>query len=415
MSKLYVDLQTNLPSVFNEKDIQIILDKILTSQKQQQTLVLNSFVISKAFLENISKDCGELVKDKAKKAVESGKYQQYQTSLQVSHKTNKFEEVEEKVDKREERRKKAAGGKTGGGTQGRETKTKSTKKSGRNYNKQIEDDFEREEKMVLEILNEEDLLGAIQVPLEEEGLEELVQPIIEYLLPKLNEQGLEIAGTIYATTIADKTANRRQTHNEVQNKLNAMLGDIRLFEKGIKLFPVDVQSHLYKYLIKTLCTDVVTEILNYVAAEQNIDTTTENFNNDQRLKFINELPQEFKAPLTNLTKTLTGHSVDEFMTAVEEGLSACSMIIKKIDKKKDRTTVLTHKHELLEKLNSCTDVALVLHLAVLVIFTVATQSMLHCSGRHLASVLTFLKSYLNGEEYNELKSYHGKKCNDYRK
>ncbi|KAJ8934336.1 hypothetical protein NQ314_013377 [Rhamnusium bicolor] len=73
---------------------------------------------------------------------------------------------------------------------------------------------------------------------------------------------------IYATTVADRTANRRQTHNELQNKLNALIGDVRLFEKGIKLLPNDVQALLVKYLLKTLCTDIVTEILNYVAAEQ---------------------------------------------------------------------------------------------------------------------------------------------------
>ncbi|CAH0553381.1 unnamed protein product [Brassicogethes aeneus] len=403
-SKSYVDLQTNLPSVFNENDIKLVLDKVLTNQKLQQTLVLNCFVISKAFIEKISKDCDELVKEKAKKSVESGKYQQYQTSLQVSHKSLKFDDVEEKVDKREERRKKAAGGKTGGGTQGRETKTKSTKKPGRTTTKQV-DDFE-EKKVVLNILTEEDLTSAIQMPLEEEGLDELMQPIIDYLLPKLNEQGIEIAGNIYATTIADRTANRRQTHNEIQNKLNVMVGDIRLYEKGLKLLPADCQAQLYKYLLKTHCTDVVTEILNYVAAEQNLNPVNENFNNDQRLKFINDLPQEYKTPLANLTKTLSGQSVDDFMAAVEEGLAACSMIIKKIDKKKDRTTILAHKHELLEKLNSCTDVALILHLAILVIFTTATQNMLHASGRHLSSLLTFLKQYLSEEEYSEFMLYY---------
>ncbi|KAJ8934334.1 hypothetical protein NQ314_013375 [Rhamnusium bicolor] len=114
-SKSYVDLQNNLPSVFNEKDIQLILNSVLTSQKQLQTIVINSYIVSKWFIEKLSKDCDELVKEKAKTIVESGKYQQYQVSLQASHtKLQKFDD-EEKVDKREERRKKAAGGKSGGG------------------------------------------------------------------------------------------------------------------------------------------------------------------------------------------------------------------------------------------------------------------------------------------------------------
>lgn len=231
--------------------------------------------------------------------------------------------------------------------------------------------------------------------------------ITDYLLPKLNEQGLEIASAIYATTVADRTANRRQTHNELQNKINTLLTDIRLFEKGLKLLPIELQTLLIKYLLKTLCTDIVNEILNYVASEQNSNTNTDNFNNDQRLKFVNELPLEYKTPLLPLVKSLSGQSIDDFMAAVEEGLTSCSMIVKKVDKKKDRTMILNHKYQLLEELNKCEDLALSLHLATLVVFTTATQCMLHASGRHVAGILTFLKSYLSEEHMTEFTSYHG--------
>lgn len=250
--------------------------------------------------------------------------------------------------------------------------------------------------------------GSIEQDLAEEGLEELMDSITEYLLPKLNEQGLNIASTIYATTVADRTANRRQTHNELQNKINTLLGDIRLFEKGLKLLPTELQTQLLKYLLKTLCTDVVNEILNYVAAEQNSNTVTDNFNNDQRVKFVNDLPSEYKTVLLPLVRSLSGQSIDEFMATVEEGLISCSMIVKKIDKKKDRSMILNHKYQLLEELNKCEDLALSLHLATLVIFTIATQCMLHASGRHVAGVLAFLKTYLTEEQAAELTSYHGK-------
>lgn len=409
-SKSYVDMQSNLPSVFNEQDIQMILNSVLTGQKQQQTIVIDSFIISKSFIDNLSKNCDELVKEKAKNVVESGKYQQHQVSLQTSQsKVQKFEDVEEKVDKREERRKKAAGGKSGGGTQGRETKTKSTKKQSKLFNKNSEEDTEIvEKKTFLRIVGAGDIRDIIQSTLEEEGLDDLIEPLTEYLLPKVNEQGLEIAANIYATTVADRTANRRQTHNELQNKLNVLIGDIRLFEKGTKLLPSDMQVLLVKYLLKTLGTDIVTEILNYVAAEQNSSIVTDSFNSDQRFKFVNDLPAEFKVPLLPLVKSLTGQNIDDFMTAVEEALTACSMIIKKIDKKKDRTIVLNHKHQLLEQLNQCEELALVLHLVTLIVFTTATQCMLHASGRHVAGLLSFLKQYLTEEQYAELTSYHGK-------
>ncbi|XP_023030297.2 UFM1 specific ligase 1 [Leptinotarsa decemlineata] len=410
-SKSFIDLQTNLPSVFNEIDEQMVLDTILSNQKRSQTIAINNFVISKAFVDELLKECDDLVKEKSKETVELGKYQQYQISLQAaSIKFQKSDEIVEKVDKREERRKKAAGGKSGGGTQGRETKTKSTKKASRagNRNNSESDSVDFEEKRAaLEVVSFDDVKGVILPILENEALdEEIIELLIRHLLPKLNENGLELAANIYATTVSDRTANRRQTHNELQNKLNTLVGDVRLYEKGLKLLPQDLQGQLSKYLLKTVCTDIVNEILNYVAAEQNSNVVTNNFNNDQRLKFVNELAPEYRTSLQPLVKSLTGQSIDEFMIAVESGLTSCSMILKKIDKKKDRTVVLNHKYQLLEELNKCEDVALVLHLATIVIFTTATQCMLHFSGKHLMGVLSFLKQYLNEEQALEMGAYH---------
>lgn len=379
---------------------------ILSGQKSKETIIIEQCIISKAFIENLSKSCEDLVEEKAKFIVESGKYQQYQTDLIVgSNKTQKIDVEEEiKVDKKEERRKKAAGGKSGGGTQGRETKTKSTKKATRI---KVEDEYENpEKKTVLEIVSLEEVKNIIEEKLQDEGLEDLMDSIAEYIMCSLNSEGLEKASKIYASTVTDRTANRRQTHNEIQNKLNILIGDVRLFEKGIKLFPSETQTQLSKYLLKTLCTDVTNEILNYISCEKGSNITVDNFTHEQRLKYANELTPDYKGPLLILIKTLSGQSIEEFMNAAEDALSACSMIIKKIDKKKDRVLILNHKHSLLEQLNKCDDPALVLHLAVLVIFITATQCMLHASGRHVAAILAFLKQYLTSDQAIELASYH---------
>lgn len=217
---------------------------------------------------------------------------------------------------------------------------------------------------------------------------------------------MQIAADIFQTRVADQNANKRKTHNELQDKLNDLVGEVRLFSKGIKLLPSDVQVQLTKYLLKTVCSDIVTEILNYAAAETMSNTQTDNFNNDQKMKFANGLPEEFKSELSPLVKTLTSQSIEDFMNAVEPSLIACSMILKKIDKKKDKTIVLTHKEKLLKELNICEDVALVLHLATLVIFISATQAMVHASGRHISSILSFLKPSLSAEQFSELVSYH---------
>lgn len=420
-SKTYLDMQNNLPSVFNAKDIDLIIEEVLTPQKRKQILILESYIISTAYIEALAEPCSTVVQEKAKLLVESGRYQQYQMELAsnqqkvVPQDTPAYEDV--KADKREERRKKAVGGKQGGGAQGRETKTKSTKKQNRgkqqNNLNDSDDDFisvNKKSNPMLQIITLEDVKDVITPSLEDEGIDELAEPLAKHVLPSLNEKGLEIAGALYASTVSNQAANRRQTHANLQDNLNVLLGDIRLFEKGAKLLPTELQTLLNKYLLKTLCTDVTNEIIGYLSAEYTLGSVTDSITAEQRNRLVNELPAEHKTALQTLLKSLStsNSSIDEFMAAVEQSLATCSMILKKVDKKKDRLIVLAHKHSLLDQLEKCEDPALTLHLATLILFEIATQNMIHASGRHVNSLLNFLKQYLTEEQLHELATYHGK-------
>lgn len=71
-----------------------------------------------------------------------------------------------------------------------------------------------------------------------------------------------------------------------------------------------------------------------------------------------------------------------------------------------RNLILCHKHALLEQLSNCNDPALSLHLAVLVIFTISTQCMLHASGKFVSSILIFLQPSLSPEQSAALTQFH---------
>lgn len=45
---------------------------------------------------------------------------------------------------------------------------------------------------------------------------------------------------------------------------------------------------------------------------------------------------EYKSSLAALSKAVSGSSIEEFLAAAENAMVACGMILKKIDKKKDR-------------------------------------------------------------------------------
>lgn len=61
------------------------------------------------------------------------------------------------------------------------------------------------------------------------------------------------------------------------------------------------------------------------------------------LIFISISGQEYKSALVALNKAIAGTSVDDFLEATENALDACGMILKKVDKKKDRWNIIKIK------------------------------------------------------------------------
>jgi hypothetical protein len=147
------------------------------------------------------------------------------------------------------------------------------------------------------------------------------------------------AQELYEVSLQNTMQNRKQTHSTLQDKLNNWINDIRLYEKGLKMFTsADVQSQLSKYLLKSLGSEFCNEITYYVALESDLNfvsSITPQLTNEQKNRIIAECESTFKQPLTTLNKSLN-ENIEEFLNAAENMLGVCSMILKKIDKKKDK-------------------------------------------------------------------------------
>lgn len=128
------------------------------------------------------------VQKNAEHVVKSGKYQQFHLEKQLARSDSvQTSHVDHKAERREERRRKAASGKGGGGTQGRETKTKAVKKHPRGKQATHDSDSDdgptavKKSPTTLEIVTVEDVEGIIKESLENEGLDDLLTRIAEYL------------------------------------------------------------------------------------------------------------------------------------------------------------------------------------------------------------------------------------------
>lgn len=411
-SKSYLDIVTLLPSIFTDSDIETTLD-ILLKKNIRSTVVFGNTVFSNLYIEDLKEKCMSMVQKKSDHVVKTGEYQQYYLEKQLSKNTDIPQlHVDHKAERREERRRKAASGKGGGGTQGRETKTKAVKKHARS-SKHVARDSDSEDEVVnskksqghLEIVSVEDVENEIKGELENEGLDDLVTLVAEYLQGLLNQAALSLAKDAAEKLHQDASQNRKQTHSATQEKINLLVNDIKLYEKGLKLFPTDQQPQFIKYLFKSLGSDILNEFCKYAAGQCNL-TVREQLTTEQRNKLITDLSEEYTKPFKGLIATLSDQNMDAFYEAIDEALAACGMILKKVDKKKDKILIQNHRQKLIVELEACEEPALVLHLAVLAMFTLLTQNMIHASGRLVPLIVQLLKAHLKDDDFEQLQIYH---------
>lgn len=101
--------------------------------------------------------------------------------------------------------------------------------------------------------------------------------------------------------MSNQVGTRRKTHGDLQEKLNNLITNIRLFERGLKGFATDVvppakesaHAQLSKYLLKTFGTDIANEIVGFIAQERMLqwDSRKEIL---QEVRSLRHLPPECK-------------------------------------------------------------------------------------------------------------------------
>ena len=426
----WVDVAPLLPSVLSNEDARILLESALQKKNlgKNSHIFADTVLVTQPLLDTVQQSFVDLMSERAAKDVESKKYEK----LFVGKGAERLDLSEEIVDKKEERRKKAAAGKAGGGAQGRETKTKATKKKYGKASKRAddwsdesggEDDAKGTRKGGagggvgggggVEFMTRKELEEKISsISLLEECPEELFEELASHLYGGLTSKYKAVLFEKYQSSLLATVHDKRKSHSALQECCNAAVSSIRNFEKGLSAFEGADRRNLEKHLAKTLCADLVNSVFVYVRNENGNANGPDDLNADQRMKVIADLPKSTAEPLLQVHKALAaaaasasdGGGVAKFLETFEENCEAAvDVFIKKPDKKKDKNFVFAHRQALSEKLATCSDPALALHLAVTILFAVFTGSVVHASGKFVPAILGHVVSLkLMSEEDEKL-------------
>ncbi|XP_052238485.1 E3 UFM1-protein ligase 1 homolog [Dreissena polymorpha] len=278
----WVDIKPILPSILSAQDASSLLTGCL--RKHPGALVCcDTIVASEKLISQCSKPFPDLMAQKAEKDAKShpvfkiGADGGGETRSKETKDTGGGKSGQTKDDRKDQRRQKAVAGsgstKTLTGTQGREIKTKSLKKKGHKSRDDLGSDEEvttskpKSRSQEIEFMTLEEIEGVLR---KEESLkecpEELVAEIAQQLLRPLTKQYQEVAHSVFLQSTGT-AASRKKTHGQLQDRLTALWTNARLFEKGLKLMPEDVQEQLVRHLLRTVCTDITNLVLNAVATD----------------------------------------------------------------------------------------------------------------------------------------------------
>jgi len=413
-SESWVDVETLLPSVFNEVDAEDIIQEVLKNSKtingKDAIILAHSTVTNQLFIKKMESIFDPMVQEKADEVVKSGAYLQAQADLRQSKMkpSSRSDVAADKKDRKDERRKKANEGKIGGGTQGRETKTRATKKKyQRGKNDSDDDDEEETTGAALSTTIERECISVEEIRAvlsKQEGLHEASEDVIKEIAARLynplRTSFLEVARSSFEALLSASSGQRRQTHGELQERIGNLLQNIKQGDKALQQFTsLDIQQQLSRHLLKTLGLELTSELLLYVVQESPVAIETKDLTSEIRQKLIGELEPNLRGPIQELLKATQGANVDEFLSLSESTLSACDIVLRKADKKKEKLLSSTQRHSLIEQLNAAQEPALVLHVAVLLLFHSVTQNLLNASGRFVPTIVTFLQPHLPAPTY----------------
>ncbi|KAM9315624.1 E3 UFM1-protein ligase 1 [Gastrophryne carolinensis] len=409
----WLDIMPLLPSCFSMEDASILLQQVMRilNKNSSARIFGDTIVVSEKFISECAGFFNDLMHHKAEKETKNGPVFLV-TEEDLKQAALLGNAAVGKKDKREDRRKKAAEGsgsaKGSGLGNAREIKIKKTKKKSRK-DEDSDDETQFSSKpseRETPFLSLEEIQEVLRKHVPDSPDEMLIE-LSENLIRPLTKNYQEVVRSVFLSTTSQASGtSRKQTMKDFQEEVSNLYSNIRLFEKGIKLFTDETQSNLAKHLLKTVCTDITNLIFNFLASDVMMaveDYTT--ITSEVRKKMLNKFQEESKGSLAKLNSSLSGKNIEEFLSCLDSAADACGILVKKGDKKKERQVLFQHRQALIEQLKITEDAALVLHLTSVLLFQFTTHCMLHAPGRCVPQIISFLTSKIPEDQHSLLLKY----------
>ncbi|XP_014833745.1 PREDICTED: E3 UFM1-protein ligase 1 [Poecilia mexicana] len=418
-SATWTDLQSILPSCLSMEDMGMLINQALRNANvQSQAIVLGgTVVVSEKFIGICQALFEDSMQQKAQKEVKNNPvFLITEEDLKQASALAEIAAPSKKERRDAERRKKAAEGsssaKAGGGGNAREIRIRKTKKKGRRDEDSDEEtgasQQSRNRPAEAPFMAQEEIAAILEDRLND-CPEDILSELAELLVRPLTKAYQDVLRTVFMSSNSSPSAAcKKKSMKDLQEEISNLYNNIRLFERGTKLFSDETQIQITKHILKTLCTDVTNILVNFLAADlmMSVDNPS-TITTEVRVKMLGKLSEETRGPLMKLHNCLNGKTMEDFLSSLEDSAEVCGFMLKKGDKKKERQAQFLHRQALTEQLKEAEDPALVLHLTSVLLFQASTHCMLHVPGRCVPQVIGILTGRIPPEQQQLLSAYQG--------
>ncbi|KAL7115621.1 hypothetical protein ACP275_04G193700 [Erythranthe tilingii] len=268
-------------------------------------------------------------------------------------------------------------------------------------------------------LSEESLIQRIMslIPdLEEQGMDDpetVLAPLATHLRPMLLNSWMERRKVAFT----DNAQKMRRVLDNIQRKLDEALLNIQLYEKALDLFEEDPSTAalLHKHLLRTAATPIVEHLLvnldmynklkNGIQLEELQNPETVSMSSSDRIALAKGLPRSLSLKAVGLVETLEGKRIELFINAVRELAEESGLMLKKLDKKLERTLLHSYRKDLTSQVSAETDPVALLPKVVSLLYVQIHGKALQAPGRAISVAISKLKDKLDDIAFKTLTDY----------
>ncbi|KAG7559858.1 E3 UFM1-protein ligase 1 [Arabidopsis thaliana x Arabidopsis arenosa] len=246
-----------------------------------------------------------------------------------------------------------------------------------------------------------------------ENPDSILKHLADHMKPMLINSLKERRKKIF-TENADRM---RRLIDDLQKKLDESFLNMQLYEKALELFEDDQSTSvvLHRHLLRTTAATITDTLLHGLDIHNKLKNGTEVgesktqdqvlLDSSERTALAKNLNGSLSKKALALVEALEGKRVDTFMITFRDLAEESGLVLKKLDKKLERTLLHSYRKDLISQVSTESDPVALLAKVVSLLFIKIHNKALQAPGRAIAAAISHLKDKLDESAYKTLTDY----------